>query len=80
MKGDLHPIAFALSQRLPVRTHHQPEPPPRPSGYNPEASGLRRPIRVAGVEYESITKAREKLRCGMRSIYKWLQNGKATYI
>lgn len=78
MKGDLHPVAFRLSQQLGVRTHEA-----REWGYAPDAEpgskGQKR-IRVKGVEYTSLSEARRKLACAFKTLHRMVQNGEAEFV
>ena len=89
MKDDLHEAALRLSIALPVHTHLRAErhrSGPQNRGYIKRApdkrgpAGIPRPIRVGRRTFESITKAKVALGVSPKTLYGWLDTGKARYV
>ena len=86
MRGDIPAAAFRLLNALPVRTH---EARPRvymagqPRGDKPGSTGrmtARQALRIKGVEYESISDARVKLKCSFKTLHKKIASGEAELV
>ena len=72
MRGDPHPAAVRLCERLPVRTHERRAPPP----YVP---GSKKPLAVTidGITYPSAWQAKCALKIGTNKLHAWIREGKA---
>lgn len=77
MKGDWHPIAFALSQRLPVRTVEARERagPGRGNRYEGKLA-----VKVGKQVFESKREAKTKLGIGLGTLDKMIDRGEAELV
>ncbi len=83
MRDDLPEPAVRLLASLPVTEHRQREPDQRKLRgiARPQYAGEpRKPVRVNGVEYESMKAARRVLKIGAKRIQTMLDTGMAEYV
>lgn len=75
MKGDVNPVAFALSQRLPVRTHTR-----REIQTGLFAGNNRMAVRINGQVYGSLSEACAVLKLSHKAMSKLRHNGEAEIV
>lgn len=86
MRGDIPAAAFRLLNALPVRTHEARQRvymTGQPRGDKPGSTGrmtARQGLRIKGVEYESITDARQKIKCSFKTLHKMIERGEAELV
>lgn len=86
MKGDVPLAALRLKETLPVRTHEARQRVylgGQARGVKPGSTGrltARQGLRIKGVDYESITDARRKIKCSFKTLHKMVANGEAELV